>query len=80
MFIHCSQFYNYTVNYGRPLILLKTHVVLVKEREREVLVLSEWHVAPTYHMFSLIPYVLSDAIILGNVTITAAAALVKRKR
>ncbi len=25
-----SQFYNYTVNYGRPLILLKTHVVLVR--------------------------------------------------
>ncbi len=29
VFIHCSQFYNYTANYGRPLILLKTHVVLV---------------------------------------------------
>ncbi len=27
---HCSQFYNYTANYGRPLILLKTHVVLVR--------------------------------------------------
>ncbi len=30
VFIHCSQIYNYTANYGRPLILLKTHVVLVR--------------------------------------------------
>ncbi len=30
VFIHCSQSYNYTANYGRPLILLKTHVVLVR--------------------------------------------------
>ncbi len=30
VFIHCSQFYNNTANYGRPLILLKPHVVLVR--------------------------------------------------
>ncbi len=37
VFIHCSQFYSNTANHGRPLILLKTHVVL-----------SEWHLAPTH--------------------------------
>ncbi len=33
MLIHTTdleQFYNNTANYGRPLILLKTHVVLVR--------------------------------------------------
>ncbi len=30
VFIHCSQFYNNTAKYGRPLILVKTHVVLVR--------------------------------------------------
>ncbi len=29
VFIHCSQFHN-TANYGRSIILLKTHVVLVR--------------------------------------------------
>ncbi len=28
--MHCSQIYNNTANHGRPLILLKTHVVLVR--------------------------------------------------
>ncbi len=41
VFIHCSQFYNNTANYGRPLILLKTQVVLVR-------------VAPTYHALLLL--------------------------
>ncbi len=30
VFMHCSQFYYNTADYGRPLILLKTHVVLVR--------------------------------------------------